>query len=230
MTTCLTNPPIDCRVFPEILELSVEALENDSMLVNNVMQLRITLPGHREGEMLFITFPWGETASDFTNKEWGQAIRASTASEWKLNEAENEEWGKYWVLEAKGKGAKPLTVQFEHINILTEGISCVRVLRGDRDSPVLLWEAPVLKEMQRLRIESFTAKHRTIPQGDPVELSWCALGSDYCMLDPGNIMVPQAGEKKVYTEESRIYTLRAVKDGRAVSKQLRVYIRRKENG
>ncbi|MBD5542768.1 MAG: hypothetical protein HDR01_00630 [Lachnospiraceae bacterium] len=216
-----------CVVHPQVFELSGEAVDSDSMKINHKLTLWIQLSRPELTDMIFITFPWGEEETDFTGKEWGQAITGKMFSEWNINAADDSCFGRYWTL----KPVKPvgrLEVVFENINFLRKGISCVMIqyrkeIEGGEKKD-FSYRIPVLKKPQSLRILQFDAKKRTIKPGEGVKISWKTVGAESIVLNPGNIPLPLAGTKTVYTNHSQIYSLCARNRNKAVTKELEIYI------
>ncbi|MCM1160416.1 MAG: hypothetical protein NC412_04250 [Roseburia sp.] len=216
-----------CVAYPQVFELSEEALHSDSMKINHTLTLWIQLSKPEAGDVIYIMFPWGEKSTDFTGREWGQAITGKTCPSWNINEAEEPELGRHWVLKPVKEEGRVEAV-FENINFLTEGISCVMIRyrketkQGEKRD--FCYRIPILKKSQKLRILQFEAKKRTVMPGEGIKLTWKAKGADSLVLNPGNIPLPLAGTRTVYTNRSMVYSLCAKKQERAVTKELEIYV------
>lgn len=224
--TTLDNKQDDfyCVAYPQVFELSEEALDADSMKINHKLTLWIQLQRPEAGDVIFITFPWGEKSTDFTGKEWGQAITGKTLSDWNINEADDSLWGRHWIVKPVKEDGR-VEVVFENINFLTEGISCVLIrYRKKGENRDFCYRIPILKKPQELRILQFEAKKRTVMPGEGVRLKWKAAGAESLVLNPGNIPLPLAGTKTVYTNRSMVYSLCARKQEKAVTKELEIYV------
>lgn len=229
--TTLENKQDDfyCVAYPQVFELSEEALYSDSIKLNHTLTLWMQLSKPEPGDVIYITFPWGEKSTDFTGKEWGQAMTGKTLSDWNINEAKEQEPGRYWVLKPVKEAGK-VEVVFENINFLTEGISCVMIRyikeRKQGEKRDFCYRIPILKKPQALSILQFEAKKRTVIPGEGVTLTWKAKGADSLVLNPGNIPLPLTGTKTVYTNRSMVYSLCARKREKTVTKELEIYVGR----
>ena len=229
--TTLENKQDDfyCVAYPQVFELSEEAFSSDSIKINHTLTLWIQLSKPEPEDVIYITFPWGEKSTDFTGKEWGQAITGKSLSGWNINEGKEPEYGRHWILKPVMEEGR-VEVVFENINFLTEGISCVMIRytkkgkQGEKRD--FCYRIPILKKPQTLKILQFEAKKRTVMWGEGVKLTWKAKGADSLVLNPGNIPLPLAGTKTVYTNRSMVYSLCARKQERAVTKELEIYVGR----
>lgn len=215
-----------CAVYPQVFEVSGEAAGQDSMKINHTITLSLHFTEPRTGELIEIVVPWGEKETDFTGKEWGRAIIGSVTSGSLINEAENADWGKYWVVKLADQ-QKLIEVAFENVNFLTEGITCIMLnyhKQADAgQNECLGYRLPVLKTAQDLKIVQFEAQKRTVMTGQSVKLSWKVSGADSVYLNPGNIPLSLAGTRQVCVNRSVTFTLCARKGGQTKEKELAVY-------
>lgn len=224
MTISENGKQLYCSCFPDTLEISGGGKQEEGVRVNNRLELQILLQEPAEDEMLIITLPWGEEEQDFTNEEWGQAMHVSAFEGWSINEAENGEWGKHWVLVTKGQEVTRAHILFENVNVLCSGITCMDIYhKWNNGAEQKQYRIPLLKKVQKLRIEEFKAENTTVKKGEGIKLSWVVTGTENCILDPGNIAVLPIGEKTVYADEANDFTLRISRGGQYVSRQLNIY-------
>lgn len=219
--------PFYCVAYPRIFEVSKEALASDSMKINHKLTLWMQLTEPKPEDMLIVTFPWGEKSTDFTGKEWAQAINGRASSDWNINEADNPAWGRHWIVKPV-RQEKKVEIIFENINFLMEGISCVMLIYqkeakegGKQD---FCYRIPILKKSQSLKILEFEAKKRTIRPGEGVKISWKVTGAESLFLNPGNIPLTYAGTKTVYTNRSMVYILCARRQEQVITKELEIYV------
>lgn len=227
MTTLEHSREVFCCVaYPQEFEVSREALEQDSMKINDTLTLSLHFTKPEPGELIEIIVPWGEQETDFTGKEWGQAIVGSVTSGSQINEAENSVWGKYWNIKLADR-REMIEVIFKNVNFLTEGITCIMIRYHKRTEGDVTqcfgYRIPVQKRPQDLRVIQFTAQKRTVMTGESVKLSWKVSGADSVYLNPGNIPLSLAGTRRVCVKKSVVFTLCARKGGQAKTRELAVY-------
>lgn len=215
-----------CVAYPQEFEVSREALEKDAMKINHTLTLSLHFAEPEPGELIEIIVPWGEQETDFTGKEWGQAIVGSVTSGSQINEAENSAWGKYWNIKLKDRRER-IEVVFENVNFLTEGITCIMFhyhkMTGRDTKQCFGYRIPVRKRPQDLRIIQFNAEKRTVMAGESVKLSWKVSGADSVYLNPGNIPLNLAGTRRVCVRKTVVFTLCARKNEQTETRELEIY-------
>ncbi len=84
--------------------------------------------------------------------------------------------------------------------------------------------AEVRKTEQKLRIEGFYPQPGTFDAPDQeVLLTWCVLGADSCLLNPGNQKVEPVGSRLVTGLMGRHWTLTAVRGKESAERSIRLF-------
>ena len=161
---------------------------------------------------IYLQFYWGTGEGCLCSKELGRAIAASWIEGERRWDIKFMPEG-YFILipSATVVLEKTYSISFSLENLLCDSVSGLTAaklyaqnLPGYEDGETSL----SIRKVKPVEIQSFTADHRLVREGENVTLSWCVRYGDTCVLDGFGEVAPE-GSKEVPVERSTEFILTA---------------------
>ena len=179
-----------------------------------------------------ISAEWGQDAHHLTIRYRAGEILCQTGYGWKAEYIEREAED-YWLITRTGDSCQYdacFYIRLSNLKIYRAGVARLALCytKDGTDGP--LSYVQLRKVPPALRIERFEPERGTVTPAAKdgkssafARLTWCVLGADRCMLNPGNKEVPPAGAETVLVSNTEAYTLSAFSGGKSVEKCTYIY-------
>lgn len=219
---------VRCRLVSSELEIRDDTVAYYNISQDNYVLLEIedVIGGYG----LKISAEWGPEPFHLTTRNRAGEILCQTGYGWSVKYAEEEEEGCWFLTkseEADQYDAR-LYVRLSNLIVYREGVARLKLCYTDgaQEGPysyIQLQKVPCALRIEKFEPETGTVRMTGSSGMADAALTWCVLGAERCVLNPGNRKVPPVGTESVSVTGTSVFTLSAFGRERSIEKSTVVY-------